>query len=329
MPPRRTRSPSTSSESSRPSIKTAKLYNFAPLFDTSCSPSSDLVLTCLDGVSFALPRYILKTHCPAFEAILPPPPIVSINTPSSSTSRSRSAEEDDQPKLQPVNLNELSTPFELFLRHTIPSKYMDLDGSPPKFPVYKFFADIVVLENVLDLAYRYQLPLVFDVVSRIQLSVLNKTSPLRGFAIAARFGRLEDARESIRGLCHRKFQHPGARKFMVESGTWLDGWREPCLGDLALATLVYVPMSAVRNFTIVHARVVSSQDGSYTWLTAAEESPISQSCFSPLPLSTTPLSRQLLQNLRFALDPVGTQLILILFWTSTFNPYIFLHLFQP
>ena len=74
-------------------------------------------------------------------------------------------------------------------------------------------------------------------------SVLNKTSPLRGFAIAARFGRLEDARESIRGLTHRKFQHPGATKFMVESGTWLEGYRDACLGDLALATLVYVPVS--------------------------------------------------------------------------------------
>lgn len=30
---------------------------------------------------------------------------------------------------------------------------------------------------------------------------------------------------------------------MVESGTWLEGYRDACLGDLALATLVYVPVS--------------------------------------------------------------------------------------
>lgn len=44
------------------------------------------------------------------------------------------------------------------------------------------------------------------------------------------------------------------------------------------------------------------------------------SCFSPSLLISVPLSHHLLQNLRFALDPVGTQLILILFWTSTFSP---------
>ena len=115
------------------------------------------------------------------------------------------------------------------------------------------------------MAHTYHTPLVFDVVSRIQLQILNKTSPLRGFAIAARFARLDDARESIRGLTHRKFQHPGARKYLVESNTWIDGWRDACIGDLALATLVHIPLSSIRNFTIVHARVVASMDGTYTW----------------------------------------------------------------
>lgn len=29
---------------------------------------------------------------------------------------------------------------------------------------------------------------------------------------------------------------------MVETGTFLEGYRDACLGDLALATLVYVPV---------------------------------------------------------------------------------------
>ena len=31
---------------------------------------------------------------------------------------------------------------------------------------------------------------------------------------------------------------------MVETGTFLEGWRDACLGDLALATLVYVTVSS-------------------------------------------------------------------------------------
>ncbi|KAL7412539.1 hypothetical protein BDY24DRAFT_442091 [Mrakia frigida] len=279
MPPR-ARSPSSSSSDSHRSSTRQKLYQFAPLF-TDEDPEADLVLISLDGIAFALVRSTLKIHAPAFEAILPPAPhTTSSSSPSSSRSPSAAAGGE-----QSVNISELAVPFELFLRHTIPSKYLDLQQCPPKFPLYKYFADIVVLENVLDLAHRYHLPLVFDVVSRIQLAVLNKTSPLRGFAIAARFGRLEDAKESIRGLCHRKFVHPGGRKWMIETGTFLEGWRDACLGDLALATLVYVPMSAVRNFTIVHARVVASQDGSYTWLNAAEDFNLSPSSLYPSPPS--------------------------------------------
>lgn len=207
--PSRSRSPSAVSSSQEPQPK--RPYQPVVYDPNFADEGLDLTLRTLDGISFSLLRSTLAIHLPTFAAMLPPPPsaaallspqqLLPTTTPSSS-SRARSVGEVDDlngSTSQLVDLHELSVPFGLLLRYAIPGKYLDLEGNPPKFPSYRFFAEIgtppalrssrrtaqcspptslsprpflrpVVLENTLELAHRYQLPLVFDVISKIQLA---------------------------------------------------------------------------------------------------------------------------------------------------------------
>ena len=154
MPPR-TRSPSSSDEE-RPAVR-PKPSGVAALFERE--ELSDLVLHTVDGIDFYLNRTVLAVHAPILAQVLPipqhdiplpliPPPPPPSGPPKSSPARTKSpsAPAGELNELPLIHLPHHSIPLALFLRHLLPNTYLDADGNPPRFPVYKFFQDIAVLE---------------------------------------------------------------------------------------------------------------------------------------------------------------------------------------
>ena len=124
----------------------------------------------------------------------------------------------------------------------------------------------------LDAAEKYNLVQVLDLLLEVQLPQVLLTTPLSSWAVAARFGRLRQAMDALKVLAERKKNEPllGSRKYVPSSGSWLEGKRDYCLGDLLEETLEKVPTSAIISFGLLHAKVVGSRDKSYTWLNAAD-----------------------------------------------------------
>lgn len=72
----------------------------------------------------------------------------------------------------------------------------------------------------------------------------------------------------------------GARKWT--DGSWVEGERDVSIGDFHSVQLEHLSISTIKNFGAVHAKIVASRDGSYTWLNAADEFelwPVSLSSF--------------------------------------------------
>ncbi|KAL7411450.1 hypothetical protein BDY24DRAFT_131195 [Mrakia frigida] len=234
-----------------------KKHTFSTLFQNE-DGKADLILVSKDGISFALQRSLLVAHSSVFEKLLLPVP---------RPRRSRT----DLLLLPVLDIPEKSKAFELFLRYVVPKAYL-LDGSSPRFPPFSTPEDTHLLRSVLEIASKYKCSSILDVVSKQHLPLLIRSSPLDGWAIASKFGRLDEAREAIWLLSSQKVALAGARRWEASSRSWVEGERDVGLGEVSsLEILGLVPVGAVRGFSRVHSKVVACQDGSYTWLEAGEE----------------------------------------------------------
>jgi hypothetical protein len=81
------------------------------------------------------------------------------------------------------------------------------------------------------MAFKYDAPMVQDVVARIHLPRLIKAYPRYGWVISCRFGRLEEAREAIRALLRpdQSRSLPGAKRWDDTSNKFVEGRRDYCL----------------------------------------------------------------------------------------------------
>lgn len=237
---------------------------FSSLFDNA-DGKADIVLRSSDGVKFALRRALLEATSTVFEDMLAIP---------QPRAKRRKASPGSPPEdgLDVVQLSETADALEIFLRHVIPQAYLS-DGAPPTFSADWSTKAIELLTSVLEIAIKYDTPVVLDVCSRLHLAHLNKSFPLYGWAVSCQFERLEQAREALRLLAEPRHSVPleGAKKWDAIYEAYIEGRRDFCLGDLPLDFVERVPSSAARNFCAVHAKVVASRNGSYTWLDAADE----------------------------------------------------------
>lgn len=238
---------------------------FSPLFDDDPDGKADIVLRSIDGVHFAVCRASLAAASTVFDDMLEIPQPPKKRQKMQSQSGGLSVERDDV-----VQLEERSQPLEIFLRHIITRAYLQNDAAPT-FLSFATFKDIALFEDVLEMANKYDTPFVFDALARLHLPELTKQWPLYGWAVACEFGRLELARAALRAFAHKSKTLAGAKRWKIKTSKYEQGRRDVCLGDVRSDYIAKLSPSTIRNFCAVHAKVVGSKNGSYTWLSAADE----------------------------------------------------------
>lgn len=231
----------------------------SPVFDNA-DGKADIILRSVDNVDFALRRALLEASSSVFEDML------SLSQPA------RQDGSTDAGELDVVQLAEQSRPLELFLRHVKPQAYLR-DELAPGFPPFENFAVIEDLEDVLGMARKYDAPLVLDVVARLHIPKLIRLYPLYGWVVACEFDRVELVREATRTFADAASYKPlaGAKRTDSKASRLTTDRRDFCLGDINSKYLAKLPTSSIRNFCAVHAKVVASSDGKYTWSNAADE----------------------------------------------------------
>ncbi|KAL7409190.1 hypothetical protein BDY24DRAFT_419083 [Mrakia frigida] len=251
------------------SCRRTRIHDFSPLFNNK-DGKADLIIRSSQRLSFSVARSLLLAHSSIFADILsiPQPP----EEPSrSSSSSSFTSQEDSIPV---VDVSEGSEPLEIFLRYVVPEAYL-VEGQPPHISSSWDSKGISLLEQVLEISNKYNCPMILDLVARqLHLPLLMKKLTMAPFFLVVRFGRIELAGDEMRQFVERQgFPQKGARKWLVKNGvgSWQEGFRDPSIGDYSLQQLERIPLSTIKNFGMVHAKVVASHDASYTWVNAADE----------------------------------------------------------
>ena len=115
---------------------------------------------------------------------------------------------------------------------------------------------------------------ILDMMARIHLPAYAEAFPLSAWAVAARFGRLEEARGALRLMGRPSCQSTlaGAKRWDTATSKTVIGKRDKDLSDLPIGYLEKTPATSIRNFCAVRLKVVASAEtGDYTWLHAANE----------------------------------------------------------
>lgn len=200
-----------------------------PLFD---HPDSDITLGSSDGVLFRVHTYMLKTTSGWFRTMLTLPQSSSSNTPRPSSSRAGSVEPHSHhphpPTRDTIYLTEHSSVLEALLRITC--------GLPPTLPT-----TYEGLDNVLYASEKYDTPgpsALLRAWLSMSLTLPTKSlvasdgdgdkqpalpclpTPLHTYALACRFGWIEEAKSASTQTLTLNILSPTSRQLMTELGTW-------------------------------------------------------------------------------------------------------------
>ena len=237
---------------------------------TNADGQADLVVQSRDGKPFAVQSAVLRLHSAKLRTKVPiVAPIGQVKNEDGQLGPRPAGE------LPVVTLRADADVLCFFLRHLVPDAYL-VNGEPPRIPDYRQAQGrgSSLLKGALSLCVSYQCPHILDVVARIHLPAYAQAYPLAAWATAARFGRIDEARDAIRVLGRpQSFVFlEGARRWDAQSGKAVDGRRDKDISDLPVDVIAKTPISSIRSFCAARVKVVASAgDGKYTWANAADD----------------------------------------------------------